>query len=223
MKVIVTGSEGLIGKATSTYLSNAGHEVVRVDQALGQDLSNESFVRSWFKDNPANALVNLFALNDHVDSVERNATYLDVSLESFSHYMEVNVTALFSVCREFIRSNDSGAIVNVSSIYGVQSPRPELYGGGEKHPGYGISKAAVISLSRHLAVHAAPHFRVNSMVIGGIEHEQPIEFIQRYEAKVPLQRMGDREEVGPVIEFLISLKSKYMTGSVLTIDGGWTA
>ena len=223
MKVIVTGSEGLIGRATSTYLSHAGHEVVRVDQVLGHDLSNETFVCSWFKENPADALVNLFALNDHVDSAERSATYLDVSLESFSLYMDVNVTALFSVCREFIRTNDSGVIVNASSIYGVQSPRPALYGGGEKHPGYGASKSAALALTRHLAVHAAPNFRVNSVVIGGIENNQPHDFIARYSANVPLGRMGNKDEIGSVIEFLVSPSSQYVTGSSVTIDGGWTA
>lgn len=222
MKVIVTGSEGLIGQATSAYLSNAGHEVVRVDRRLGHDLSNEGFVRTWFKENPADALVNLFALNDHVDSTERNASYLDISLESFANYMETNVTALFSVCREFIRSNDAGVIVNASSIYGVQSPRPTLYGGGEKHAGYGVSKSAVLALSRHLAVHAAPKFRVNSVVIGGIESDQPSEFVKRYGVNVPLGRMGDKSEVGPVIEFMVTSDSQYMTGSSVTIDGGWT-
>ncbi len=223
MRIIVTGSEGLIGQATSRYLLNAGHEVVKVDHVLGHDLSDEGFVRALFKNNPADALVNLFALNDHVDSAERNATYLDVSLESFSHYMETNVTALFSVCREFIRSNYVGSIVNASSIYGVQSPRPTLYEGGEKHPGYGVSKSAVLALSRHLAVHAAPLFRVNSVVIGGIESDQPSEFIKRYGANVPLGRMGDKDEIGPVIEFLVTSNSQYMTGSSVTIDGGWTA
>ena len=223
MKIIITGSEGLIGKATSTYLSNEGHEIVRVDQVLGHDLSNEGFVRSWFKENPADALVNLFALNDHVDSSARNETFLDLSLDSFSLYLEINVTSLFSVCREFIRSNDAGAIVNASSIYGVQSPRPVLYGGGEKHLGYGVSKAAVLALSRHLAVHAAPKFRVNSVVFGGIENNQPSDFIERYGANVPLGRMGDKDEVAPVIEFLVTSQSKYMTGSSVTFDGGWTA
>lgn len=223
MRVIVTGSEGLIGRAVSDYLENAEYDIFRVDKELGHDLSNEEFVCEFFQANHADAVVNLFALNDHVDATARNETFLDISLDSFSRYMETNVTSLFSVCREFIRSNNSGVIVNVSSIYGLQSPRPDLYDGGEKHPGYGVSKAAVISLSRHLAVHAAPKFRVNSLVIGGIEHEQPNDFIDRYNAKVPLERMGDKNEVGPVIDFLISPSSQYMTGSVLTMDGGWAA
>lgn len=221
-RVIVTGAKGLLGSATCEYLANKGYDVVEVDLALGHDLNDEAFTRDWFSRNTADGLVNLFALNDHVGSGTRAQTFLDVSLSSFSEYMQTNVTALFSACREFMRSNDRGVIVNASSIYGVRAPRPSLYGGGEKHPGYGASKSAVIALTGHLAVHAAPDFRVNCLVIGGVQKDQPAQFIDRYAALVPLGRMAQVEDVPPVIDFLLSPSSRYMTGAVVSVDGGWS-
>jgi NAD(P)-dependent dehydrogenase (short-subunit alcohol dehydrogenase family) len=103
------------------------------------------------------------------------------------------------------------------------SPQPKLYKSSEKDISYGISKAGVLQLSRHLAVHAAPNFRVNSIVLGGIQHEQNSNFIAEYSERAPLGRMANKSEVNGLVEFLISEESSYCTGATLTLDGGWTA
>lgn len=222
-RTIVTGACGLIGRATAEYLEARGHSVIRADLKLGCDLNDEVTVKKFFSSNPADSLVNLFAHNDHVLEKAHGESFLDVSLASFASFMSVNVTSLFSVCREFIRANDRGSIVNASSIYGVRSPRPKLYGGGEKHPGYGASKAAVIALTNHLAIHAAPNFRVNCLVIGGVESTQPDEFVRAYEEMTPLARMATVQDIPPMVEFLIGNSCPYITGAAIPVDGGWTA
>lgn len=222
-RVAVTGACGLLGSTVSSYLKEGGYEVLELDLKLGHDLTDEDFVTSWFEEHPVDGLVNMFALNDHVTSDSRNTDFLSVDLDSFSRYMSVNVTALFSVCREFIRNNGVGSIVNASSIYGEVSPRPSLYGGGEKHPGYGVSKAAVVMLSRHLAVHCAPTVRVNCIMLGGVLNGQPEDFVARYSQQAPLGRMATPEDVAPLVGFLLSPDSRYMTGALLPVDGGWTA
>lgn len=222
-QVVVTGSRGLLGRSVVGYLRLKNYDVVELDLTLGHDLTDEAFVRSWFAAHEAHGLVNMFALNDHVDASFAGTSLLDVSLSSFQRYMDVNVTALFSVCREFIRHNTTGSIVNASSIYGRVSPRPSLYAGSEKHPGYGVSKAAVILLSQHLAVHAAPNFKVNCLLLGGVENGQPEEFIARYSSQVPLGRMAEPSDIPPVVEFLLSDASKYVTGALFPVDGGWTS
>ena len=65
MKVIITGSEGLIGTQLSGFLEK-DHEVIKLDLLLGHDLTDESFVKDWFSKNKADSIVNCFALNDHV-------------------------------------------------------------------------------------------------------------------------------------------------------------
>ena len=221
--LVITGSEGIIGKVLSEYFTEKGFSVECLDLKLGHDLTDEKFVKEWFSNNPAKSLVNAFALNDHIDISERNSGFREFPLNSFAKILQVNLTSLFSVCRQYIISNNSGNIVNFSSIYGVVSPDPKLYGNSEKDISYGISKAGVLQLGRHLAVHAAPHFRVNSIVLGGIEHEQSSDFIAGYSGRTPLGRMADKSEVNGMVEFLISEASSYCTGATFTADGGWTA
>ena len=66
MKIIITGSEGLLGKEITTYLKKE-HEVIGLDLVLGHDLTDENFVKNWFSKNKADCLVNCFAMNDHVE------------------------------------------------------------------------------------------------------------------------------------------------------------
>lgn len=221
-RVIITGSSGLIGKPITNYLRRR-YQVLELDLKLGHDLTDEGFVKSWFEKNKAEYLINLFALNDHVNPKVKRSTLFNVSLNSFRKFLEVNVTALFSVCREFAKNKEAEAIVNVSSIYGVVSPLPSLYKKGEKHIGYSTSKGAVVQLSRHLAVHLSPRVRVNCVVPGGVQHRQGKEFIKKYSQYTPMGRMMKPDELGKLLECLCSDSSSYMTGSVITIDGGWTA
>lgn len=221
--VIVTGARGLIGRHVASRFRDAGAEVLELDVVLGHDLSDESFVKEWFAAHPASALVNLFALNDHVDADRGSNRLLDISLESFDRFLRVNLTSLFSVCREYARHNATGAIVNFSSTYGLVSPRPELYGGDEKHIAYGVSKAGVVQLTRHLAVHLAPKIRVNCVVPGGVKHTQSPEFQAAYAKQTPMGRMMDVDEVFGLVDFLVSDRAGYCTGGVYVADGGWTA
>jgi NAD(P)-dependent dehydrogenase (short-subunit alcohol dehydrogenase family) len=221
--VIVTGSEGYIGKFVFNSLSNSGLNVVGLDTALGNDLENEDFVINWFKVNRGKNLVNLFGLNDHVTDKNIQNNSLEVSLATFRDYLELNVTTLFSVCRNYIKNNDSGNILNFSSIYGINSPKPKLYSNMEKHIGYGVSKSSVIQLTKHLAVHYGPDFRANSVVLGGVLNNQSIEFVTSYSNEVPLGRMATREDVAGLVEFLVSEKAKYFSGSAIVLDGGWSA
>ena len=222
MKVIVTGSNGLIGKSICNSLQQDGYEVIKVDLALGHDLTDEEFVKEFFMSNKANALINLFALNHHIEEGNSNSDLFNISLNSFKHYLNTNITALFSVCREFAKHN-KGSIVNFSSTYGVVSPRLDLYNNEQKHIGYSVSKSAVLMLTKHLATHLAPHIRVNTVIPGGVEHTQDNEFKNKYSIHTPLGRMMKINELYGTIEYLISNKSSYVTGTEIKIDGGWTA
>jgi NAD(P)-dependent dehydrogenase (short-subunit alcohol dehydrogenase family) len=221
-QVIVTGSEGLIGSEVSKYLESKGYAVTRCDLKLGHDLTDESFVKNFFKENKAKYLVNLFALNDHVDPNRKTNSLFEISLNSFELFLKINLTSLFSVCREHARNNKQGSIINFSSTYGIVSPIPKLYPGSMKHAGYCVSKAGVIQLTKYLAVHLAPDIRVNCIVPGGVKFKQDKEFIENYSSNTPLGRMMNNGELNGVIEMLCSDKSSYMTGSVILVDGGWT-
>ena len=220
--VIITGSEGIVGSEVSKHFGKS-YNIQKLSFRFGDDLTNEKFVKDYFSKNKADYLVNCFGFNDHIDVTKRSETLFDVSLESVAKYLSVNVVALFSVCREFAKNNEAKGIVNMSSIYSIVSPTPSLYKNTEKHIGYSVSKAAVNQLTKHLATHLAPRVRVNCVVLGGIEAKGISTFSKEYSKHVPMGRMMKRNELIGIIEYLCSDKSTYTTGSIITVDGGWTA
>ena len=221
LKIIVTGSEGLLGTQICKSLKK-NNIIIPLDLTLGHDLTDESFVRKWFKNNHADCLINCFAQNDHVIKKEQRSTLFNITLDSFSKYLDVNLTALFSVCREFARNNGYGSIVNFSASTALVSARPDLYNGGHKHIAYSISKAGVINLTKFLAVHLAPKIRVNCIAPGGVENSQDTTFIKKYSKFTPLQRMMKSDELNGIVDFLSSSCSSYVTGATFVVDGGWT-
>jgi len=226
-RIIVTGSEGLLGTEICKYLESTGSEIIRCDLALGHDLTDESFVKSFFKENKGDCLVNLYAVNPHVDKGDNSTNLFNITLSSLNEYLQVNLLSLFSVCREFGKNNAQGSIVNFSSTYGIVSPNPALYEEGkEKHIGYCVSKSGVVQMSRYLAVHLAPNIRVNCIAPGGVTFkptsEQSKKFISEYAERTPMKRMMCVNELNGIVEYLCSDKASYTTGAVMNVDGGWT-
>tara|TARA_B100001245_G_C22781845_1_gene377490 strand:- start:19 stop:708 length:690 start_codon:yes stop_codon:yes gene_type:complete len=222
-KVIIAGSEGLLGKVIAKSLSE-DYEIVRLDLKQGHDFTNQSQVKNILKlHKDAYGLVNLFAINPQPNEPNKKAE--DVSLDSIRDYMEVNVIALYSVCMEFSKiCSNNASIVNFSSIHGVLSPKHFIYENGfVKHPGYTISKAAVIGLSKYLATYLSSRVRVNTIISGGVENNQDERFIQNYSKMTPMKRMMNKSEITSSVKYLLSEDSSYVTGSEVTVDGGWTS
>ncbi len=221
-EITITGSEGLIGSTLCKYFEKQKRFVNKLDLKFEHDLTDESFVKKWFKNNPTKYLVNCFALNDHIDKKKRKSNLYNFSLDQFSKYLETNVTALFSVCKEFAKNNKTGSIVNFSSTYGLVSPNPKLYEESQKNIAYCVSKGAVINLTKYLAVHLAPNIKVNCVVPGGIEFNQNRKFVSNYSKLTPMKRMMKKTELNGLINYLCSENSAYVTGSTLVCDGGYT-
>jgi NAD(P)-dependent dehydrogenase (short-subunit alcohol dehydrogenase family) len=220
-KIVITGSEGLLGKEISKYLEK-DNKILKLDLELGNNLCDENYVKDWFSKNHAEYLINCFAINDHLTKKRKKETLFEYDLESFRKTMEVNVIALFSVCREFAKNNKNSGIINFSSIYGLQSPKPELYNKSHKEIGYCVSKSGVINLTKYLAVHLSPKIRVNAVVPGGVKHKQSKKFIEQYSKLTPMNRMMNKNELNELIEYLCSKNSSYITGSIIVCDGGYT-
>ena len=221
-RIIITGSEGLLGTEISKHLSKKNY-LLKLDLKFNHDLNDEKFVKEWFKKNKADYLINCFALNDHVEKNQKRSTIFNVPLNSMKEILNVNLVSLFSVCREFARNNKKGAIINFSASTGIVSARPDLYNGAHKHIGYSISKAGVINLTKFLATHLAPSIRVNCIAPGGVEHKQDKNFKKKYSKLTPMKRMMKKNELNGLIEYLCSENSSYVTGSTFVVDGGWTA
>jgi NAD(P)-dependent dehydrogenase (short-subunit alcohol dehydrogenase family) len=115
-----------------------------------------------------------------------------------------------------------GAIVNIGSMSGNIVNRPQW------QPAYNASKAAVHHLTRSLAVEWAPHnIRVNAVAPGYVRTDMtPIdrpEFKQRWVDDVPMLRPAEPSEIAPSVVFLASGAASFITGSVLLVDGGYSA
>jgi NAD(P)-dependent dehydrogenase (short-subunit alcohol dehydrogenase family) len=89
---------------------------------------------------------------------------------------------------------------------------------------YSAIKGAIVNFSRYLAAYLGPqNIRVNTVSPGGIFDKQNPIFVENYEKKVPMRRMGFPDDISPSVAFLLSEDAKYITGQNLVIDGGWTA
>ena len=86
---------------------------------------------------------------------------------------------------------------------------------------YAASKGGVIQLTRWLSTTLAPEIRVNAISPGGVFRDQPDIFVKKYERRTPLQRMAYEDDFRGAVVFLASDMSKYITGQVLSVDGGW--
>jgi NAD(P)-dependent dehydrogenase (short-subunit alcohol dehydrogenase family) len=149
---------------------------------------------------------------------------LEMSPEEFQDIQNTNVTGVFltaqAAARAMVTQGRGGAIINTASMSGHIINIPQQAG----H--YCASKAAVIHLTKAMAVELAPHnIRVNSVSPGYIRTElvEPMaEYHRQWEPKVPLGRIGRPEELTGLYLYLASEASSYMTGSDVVIDGGYT-
>lgn len=150
-------------------------------------------------------------------------------LEAWNDVLDVNLTGVLLACQAFYRHMTEagcGTIVNISSTYGVVSADPRIYGdSGVNSPvSYAASKSAVLNLSRYLAIHWRDQgIRVNCLVPGGVFDNQGDEFVEAYCQRTPLGRMAQADDYQGAALFMASRASSYMTGAVVTVDGGWTA
>jgi NAD(P)-dependent dehydrogenase (short-subunit alcohol dehydrogenase family) len=121
----------------------------------------------------------------------------------------------------------NSSIVNVASIYGVVAPDPRIYLDDKSQYNssiYGMTKAAIIQMSKYYAIQFAPYgIRVNTISPGGIKQEQTITFQKAYIEKTPMRRMAESNEIVDAILFLLSDMSSYITGHNLIVDGGMSA
>jgi sorbose reductase len=152
------------------------------------------------------------------------APMLEMSLQEFQSIQDTNVTGVFltaqAAARQMVRQGHGGVIITTASMSGHIINVPQQVG----H--YCASKAAVMHLTKAMAVELAPHqIRVNSVSPGYIRTElvEPLtEYHAQWEPKIPLGRMGRPEELTGLYLYLASEASSYMTGSDIVIDGGYT-
>jgi len=222
--LVITGSEGLVGNLLVHHFEPL-YEVHRLDLKLGHDLTDETFIADWFAGHKGlSGMIVCHAYNPVPVKNAPTVEPIDVSSAEIRGYLEVNVLSAFNVCREFIRNNDAGSIINIGSLYGLRSPRHYIYSDYVKPIGYSLSKAGIVLMTKYLAAYYAPRFRFNTVVLGGVADEkQDPAFVANYRAHTPMGRMLSPKEIPAVFEMLLDNRGGYITGTEIFVDGGWTA
>jgi NAD(P)-dependent dehydrogenase (short-subunit alcohol dehydrogenase family) len=124
-----------------------------------------------------------------------------------------------------VGSSPLKSVINIASIYGVTASNLALYERPDLEApiNYGVAKAALIHLTKELAVRLAPRaISVNAVSYGGVSGRATEEFEARYARLTPAGRMLDDAEVFGAVKFLASSDARGMTGHNLIVDGGWT-
>ena len=171
-------------------------------------------------------LINNAAFVGTTDLKGWTTDFEEQSVETWRRAVEVNLTAAFDISKgltPMLRSSEGGCIINISSMYGIQGPDLRLY---EDTPmgnsaAYSASKGGLTQLTRWLSTTLAPKIRVNTISPGGVFRNQPEKFVERYEARTPMQRMATEDDFRGAIAYLASDLSSYVTGHDLVVDGGW--
>ena len=141
----------------------------------------------------------------------------------------MHLNGYFLCCRhvlEQMKIQQSGSLINMSSIYGLVGPDFSIYENTQMTmpAAYSAIKGGINNLTRYLASYYGKYqVRVNTVSPGGIYDNQPEAFVESYNKKVPMKRMGQPKDVVSAIYFLLSDESSYITGHNLVVDGGWTA
>ncbi|HKR70992.1 MAG TPA: SDR family NAD(P)-dependent oxidoreductase [Streptosporangiaceae bacterium] len=248
-RILVTGAASGIGFAVAVRCLSDGAEVIFLDRdgpglhraidALGAaerararavqaDVSDPDEVQAAVAEAAApsgklGAVVAAAGIGGYTGDVGQT------TIAEWTRTLAVNLSGIFHVCREalpLLRANGGGRIVTVSSQYGLVA--------GAGSPGYSAAKAGVIGLTRAMAVdHAAEGILVNCVCPGPIDTPMlrastgHVDLARREAARtagrVLLGGPGRPDDVAGVIAFLLGSHAGFMTGSVITCDGGWTA
>ncbi|HIJ99101.1 TPA: SDR family oxidoreductase [archaeon] len=248
--VLVTGGTGLLGKEFCETLSDYGANVIVVDlnesdckkqaeslakkygtKAIGvkADITNRNEVAKMVSE-VVKKLGKVDVLVNNAAGKSKNfyAKFEDYPLEDWEKVMSVNLTGAFlcaqAVGKQMAKQN-SGSIINISSVYGIKAPDQRIYKGTKINTPavYSASKAGLIGLTTYLATYwADKNIRVNCISPGGVFNNQENEFVKKYSEKTPLGRMANKNELSGAVLFLASDASSYVTGHNLVVDGGLT-
>jgi len=194
-------------------------------------------IRDRWGDVP-DALINNAGLDTQPSAPpEVSGPFEDFPIEIFREVVDVNLVGTFIVTQavgaRMRKAGKPGSIINVGSIYGMVSPVQDIYAYKEEQTGipfvkpvaYSAAKSGIYNLTRYCATYwGRQGIRVNTLTPSGVRRDtQDATFQGNYTSRIPIGRMAEADEFNGAAIFLASDASRYMTGSNLIIDGGWTA
>jgi len=238
-KALITGGASGIGAATCRALHAAGAQVTIADvdrpgtEALSRELSGASTLILDITDESAvrEAFAGIVALDILVNNagIGMVGGVEQTELADFERLFRVNVTGTYLVTRAAmgLLLASRGSIVNIGSVAGLV--------GIKKRFAYCATKGAVVAMTRQIAVEYPTELRANCICPGTVDTPFVEAYLEKYHRhekdkvraelnqRQPVGRLGRPEEIANMVLYLCSPEAEFVTGSVLTIDGGWTA
>lgn len=247
---IVTGGTGYLGAENVKILKDFGATVVVADiraaeerwagaaQPMGDmfvacDVSSSESIRECFQ--------TVYDKYGHIDVLINCASYgagygkgsqLEfMDDDTFNKGVDGSLGVVFRGMREVVpfMKEKGGSIINYCSMYGIVAPDLRIYGDNpqKQPPNYGAAKGGVAQLTRYAASALAEHnIRVNAVTPGPFPNpanQGDMAFNEKLASKTMLGRFGQSYEMAGAVLLLASDASTFMTGSNITVDGGWTA
>ena len=241
---IVTGGNGGLGLAMALGLAGAGADIAvaarnaeKTTLALSQieaqgvkatgiatDVSQEADIQRMVGDT-LDVLGRVDILVNNAGMVVRREPQ-DITAEDWDQVLDVNLRAAFLASKEVyphMKSQGGGKIINIGSMFSI-------FGGGGSGAAYSSSKGGLVQLSKSLAVAwAKDNIQSNAILPGwfvtDLTADIPVVQPERYELisrRIPTQRWGRPEELQGTVVYLASPASDYVTGAVITVDGGYS-
>ena len=236
---LVTGASGGIGGAIAKRLNEMGYDLILMYgsndagiSALTESLNspkNVESIRCDFRDSrDMDSVSRRIAANHknieviiHAAGISRRELFHEMQPEDFEDLVSVNIKPLYYITRALIPDmveKGTGDIISISSIWGSRAASMEV--------AYAMTKGAMEQFTRGLAAELS-HMgvRVNAIAPGGIDTEilsnLSISEKDEFLSDIPFKRLGRPDEIADLVEFLLK-KGRYMTGQVITLDGGYT-
>lgn len=227
--ILLIGSSGGLGKEISTYLSQKGHTLAlhyfknkpanaTFNKCYQADISDEDQVKKMIEQ----------VINDHgkIDAVIHNAGISKsemswkTSMENWNQTIGVNLTGPFLVSKHLLphfRENKQGRIIFISSIVAQT--------GFIGTSAYSASKAGLIGLTKTLAKESASkNITVNAIAPGyfsaGMIHDVSAEIQEELKTTIPAGRLGKPSELSALLDYILSDEANYLTGQVISLNGG---
>ena len=231
--VLVTGASRGIGLEAAKHFSKEGYKVIgtsrgdfNLDELIGDDsaisvqldLMSKESIKNLFADLKSEDLLPSVLVNNA--GITKDQLFLRMKDEDWDDVIETNLNGLFRVTKAFIKpmvKNKFGRIINISSVAGLM--------GNSGQVNYSSSKSAMVGFSRSLAKELGSRNITSNVVAPGFIETDMTTFLNDDEKaevskNIPMKRFGTVQDVAKCIVFLASDEANYITGQVISIDGG---
>jgi 3-oxoacyl-[acyl-carrier protein] reductase len=234
-RAIVTGANGQLGSIFVEALVEKGYFVYAIDLNLEKNKASNNIKLVELDITNETAVHEFFSSVQYLDVLVNNAgigvftPFEDRTAAEFKKVMEVNLLGTFLMSQstvQIMKKNGGGRIINIASIYGSKSSDERIYGNSGRNNSevYSATKAGLINMTQYMATHFGKYnIQTNSISPGGIYNNQSTDFVENYEYKTPMHRMGEAQDLLSTLFYFISDDTQYTNGQDIAVDGGFLA